>query len=236
MSEPLVAVVHVRDARPAAPWYQQLVDRFNRSALATIASLGWRSELVPAGEIGPDASVKAARAADLVLIMGGEDVHPSFYRGAAEYPGSGAHDVAGDEAQIAVVADAALRGAPLLGICRGHQILNVALGGDLVQHLPTTHAHRGVGEKRFLEHDLHAIDPALAGAVLAGEPVQSSHHQAVGRLGAGLRAGARGEDGVVEAVVHDAAPIVGVQWHPEHEAARPGQLARLLRLVEARAA
>lgn len=234
MSERRIAVVHLRDERPHALMYQSLVDRLNASALRTIDGLGWRAETIAAAEAGAAAAVAAAREAELILLMGGEDIHPGFYGGALDYPGSGVHDERGDEAQLAVVTDAARRGTPLLGVCRGNQVINVAFGGDLVQHLPTTHAHRGpvAGEKRFVEHTLHGIDPQLADAVRADEPVQSSHHQASGRIGDGLRAAAAGEDGVIEAVVHETAPVVGVQWHPEHERSRPGQLARLLRHLE----
>ncbi|MGO1769124.1 MAG: gamma-glutamyl-gamma-aminobutyrate hydrolase family protein [Microbacterium sp.] len=238
MAERRIAVVHLRDARPHAPAYQELVDRLNVSALRTIEELGWRAEMIAASDVGVAAAVAAARRSELVVVMGGEDIHPRFYDGELEYPGSGLHDEQGDEAQLAVVADAAERGTPLLGICRGNQLINVAFGGDLVQHLPTTHAHRGpvLGSRRFVEHGLRGIDAELAEAVRADEPVQSSHHQAPGRIGDGLRVAATAEDGVIEAVIHETAPVVGVQWHPEFEASRPGQLSRLLRLIESRIA
>ncbi len=166
--------------------------------------------------------------------MGGEDVHPSFYGGPTEYPRSGVHSIAADEAQIALVKDAEKRGTPLLAICRGHQVLNVALGGDLIQHLPPESGHRNSqGPDTFKEHGL-ILDAAgaLADVVRTDEAVQSSHHQAVGRLGTGLRVAASSVDGVVEAVVHESAPLTGVQWHPEHRSAPDGQLVRLLRRLE----
>jgi putative glutamine amidotransferase len=77
-----------------------------------------------------------------------------------------------------------------------------------------------------------AENSGLDAAVVPGQLVQSGHHQALGRLGEGLRRVAEGEDGILEAVVHERAPITGVQWHPEHAGAPAGQLTRLLRRIE----
>jgi putative glutamine amidotransferase len=136
-----IAVLHLRDGRDADPAFGRLLASLNDGALRAVHELGWTPTVHAAAEAAVAESVAVARNAEMVIVMGGEDVHPDFYGGPLDYPGSGVHEPAGDEAQLAVVQDAAERGTPLLGICRGMQLLNVAFGGDLVQHIPTA-GHR----------------------------------------------------------------------------------------------
>lgn len=104
---------------------------------------------------------------------------------------------------------------PFLAICRGMQVLNVALGGTLTQHLTeTTAAHR---------QSMHAVilDHGCATAIAMGGErfeVSSYHHQALDQLGTGLRVVGRADDGCIEVVEHDSAPVLAVQWHPEDDA------------------
>jgi putative glutamine amidotransferase len=229
-----IAVLHLRDRRDAHPAFGRMLAALNDSALRAVGELGWTPMVHAAAEAGVADAVAVARRADLVVVMGGEDVHPDFYGGPLDYPGSGVHEPAADEAQLAVVHDAAERGTPLLGICRGMQLINVAFGGDLVQHIPTAgHRAAHAGANPFVSHPLRLReDFGLDAAVMPDELVQSGHHQAIRRLGDGLLNVAEGEDGIVEAVVHERAPITGVQWHPEHPDAAAGQLRRLLRRLE----
>lgn len=239
-----VALVHGRTEREHAREYQMLVDLLNGQAVTTLRSDGWDVSLHAAGEGSAAEAVRHARSADLVIVLGGEDVHPSFYGGATEYPGSGTHDLRSDEAQLAVIHDAVDRGAPLLGICRGHQLLNVALGGNLLQHLPTDGVHRKQQSIAAESADVRPLDPFTPHVVTLHEPlvgaadgshsllVQSSHHQAVDHLGTGLRVAAD-HGGLVEAIAHEDAPVFGVQWHPEHPAAPQQDFARLARFVHA---
>jgi putative glutamine amidotransferase len=165
--------------------------------------------------------------------MGGEDIAPVFYGGATGYEGESAHFPAADEGQIALVRRALERGTPLLGICRGHQIINVALGGTIIQHLGdmTVHKNHGVPIERIMSS--HAVDltPGSAVAALLDADrvhVQSAHHQAIASVGEGLVVVGRTPEGEIEAIEHATAPIVGVQWHPEDPGAPEGQLAALL--------
>ena len=231
-------MLHLRDRRDHDPEFGRLLASLNDGALRAVDELGWHARMHAAAESGVAEAIALARSADMVLGLGGEDVHPQFYGGPLDYPEAGRHEPAADEAQLAVMQDAAERGTPLLGICRGMQLLNVAFGGDLVQHIAGP-GHRGVrgSADPFLLHRVElGENHGLGSAVVEGELVQSGHHQAVGRLGDGLRSVATGEAGIVEAVVHERAPLTGVQWHPEHSNAPAGQLTRLLRRLESRLA
>ncbi len=146
-----------------------------------------------------------------LILPGGGDIDPALY--GAENCGSADIDRPLDEAQLRL-AEAFLRaGKPVLGICKGVQVLNVLFGGDIVQHLPTTPLHRG---QRDVTHPVVSL-PGSDMERLYGRryTVNSMHHQGLGRLGDGLVATSRALDGVPESVVHETLPVLGVQWHPE---------------------
>ncbi|HLA90965.1 MAG TPA: gamma-glutamyl-gamma-aminobutyrate hydrolase family protein [Gemmatimonadaceae bacterium] len=157
-----------------------------------------------------------------LLLTGGEDVDPARY-GAAPHPALGAVHTARDATEVALLAAARERRLPVLAICRGIQLLNVALGGTLVQDLsserPSAIRHDQPHDREARTHDVAiAADSTLAAATGATAiAVNSYHHQAVDRLGHGLRVTATALDGVIEgAEVEDRAWwVVAVQWHPE---------------------
>jgi putative glutamine amidotransferase len=164
---------------------------------------------------------EALEAIEALILPGGGDVDPAHYGGArheANYGISAERD--GFELALARAA-LARPDLPILCICRGMQLLNVALGGDLLSHIPDHYgdevAHRHP-ELRPVPHPVR-IEPAsrIAGILGATElTVWSVHHQAVNRLGKGLRAVAWSPDGVIEAVESERHPfLIGVQWHPE---------------------
>jgi putative glutamine amidotransferase len=172
--------------------------------------------------------VKAARAADIVgavgglLLTGGEDVDPGRY-GATAHPATGSPNVARDDTELALLAAARERRLPVLAICRGIQILNVALGGTLVQDLaterPSVVRHDQPHDRASRTHDIAVVrGTRLAAATGAtAMAVNSYHHQGVDRVGAGLRVTATASDGLVEAL-ETADPdwwVLAVQWHPE---------------------
>ncbi len=227
-AKPLLAVLHLRTDRPHAPDFQVALDALNAPTMRVARALGWEVVPVACAEVALATTVDLVARADAVVLMGGEDVDPSFYAGPAAYPGSGQHEPEADRAHIAAVHQCLESGTPLLGICRGQQIVNVALGGTLVQDLPTTHLHRATGEDHFVRNLVTVSHPSLAQAVDATQHVRCTHHQAIDRLGDGLVVAARAQDGVVEAVVHERAPITAVQWHPEHPDTADAQLTRLL--------
>ncbi|MFK0171312.1 gamma-glutamyl-gamma-aminobutyrate hydrolase family protein [Streptomyces sp. NPDC090306] len=168
-----------------------------------------------AAMLPPDAPEHAAATVarlDGLVIAGGPDVEPVRY-GAAADPRTGPPARARDTWELALIEAALAARVPLLGICRGMQLLNVALGGTLVQHVEG-HA-RTVGV--FGRHPVVPVPGTLYAAIAPEETsVPAYHHQAVDRLGAGLTASAHATDGTVEAVELPSSDwVLGVQWHPE---------------------
>jgi putative glutamine amidotransferase len=164
---------------------------------------------------------EALEIVDALILPGGGDVDPAHYGGVrheANYGISTERD--GFEMKLARAAIA--RGdLPILCICRGMQLVNVALGGDLIQHIPD-HFGNGVAHRHpDLKHVQHPVDIAADSRIgrllgVSSLTVHSVHHQAVGRLGQGLRAVAWSPDGVVEAIESETHPfLIAVQWHPE---------------------
>ncbi len=174
-----------------------------------------------------DLDVVVVRDADLdgfdgLVLPGGGDVDPARYGGDTSAP---CYDVnaAQDDLDFAILAAARERGIPVLGVCRGLQVLNVALGGTLVEDLPATAVtHRPAARRGGLAwawHDV-TLTPGSLLADAAGSDVisvASGHHQAIDTLAGGLVATATAADGVVEAVEHTSEPLLAVQWHPEAE-------------------
>jgi putative glutamine amidotransferase len=156
-----------------------------------------------------------------LVLAGGQDVDPTAYGQSPAGDGAWVHR-GRDEHELALLGAARAAGLPVLGVCRGLQIANVALGGDLVEHVDGHDA----GARFAL--DLHPVQVAegslLARATGGGElEVNSLHHQVVGSLASGLRTSATAADGLPEAAEALEGPwLVAVQWHPELMGAVPG--------------
>ena len=230
-----IALLHLLDDRPKVPDFQRALDALISATAQAVASLGWQSERIAGESVPIRDGVDAVLGADAVIVLGGEDVTPLLYDGQAEYPGGGHHLLHADAAHILAIHTAIAHRIPLLGICRGMQLINVALGGSLIQDLGPQSPHRSAlpGVEHFPPMNIVlSPDTDLRQDVVESEPVYCSHHQAIARLGIDLRIAARSADGGIEAVVHDFAPVTGVQWHPEHPATSATQLVRLLRRLE----
>ena len=146
---------------------------------------------------------------DALLLPGGGDIHPRFY---GQKP-DGARDVdeARDEYELALFRQFFDAGRPVFGICRGAQLVNVALGGTLRQHI---NGHDQIGGSDRI-HPVCADDAMLHRLYSGRFVANSAHHQAIDRPGEGLQVIARAEDGIVEAIRHETQPVLAVQWHPE---------------------
>lgn len=157
---------------------------------------------------------------DGLIITGGKDVDPARY-GQEPHPETDEPRRDRDAWEDALLTAAIESGIPFLGICRGAQLLNVARGGSLLQHLPDVvgSTRYNLGEGNFADNEV-AVDPDSTLAGMLGDKLvgKSYHHQAIDRLGDGLVVTARSDDGTIQAVELEGVPFgVGVQWHPEQD-------------------
>lgn len=199
------------------------VTRSQAVAESYVDAIRWAGGLSVAipSNLGPAGVLAIAERLDGIVLTGGSDVDPVHF-GEEPQPGLGVIEPVRDEAEIALCRYALSQDLPLLAVCRGIQVLNVAFGGGVIQDL-------GGAETGYLNHDLktwgdgpgHSVD-TVAGTKLAGivkSPrfrVNSYHHQAVGRIAPELEVAARAPDGVVEGLEHRTAKfMIGVEWHPE---------------------
>ncbi|KJC65543.1 putative glutamine amidotransferase [Agreia bicolorata] len=238
-TEKRLSVVEVTRYRPRDVEYHAYVEVLNSRAVRAAQDAGWVVNRVAAADVGTASLLALTDASDAIMLMGGEDISPRFYDGAADYPFESQHFETADEGQISLVHRAIRRGTPLLGICRGLQVINVALGGSIVQDLGTQTIHKNLGApiRDIMAAHTVALDSSSRLSTDLGVSeilVQSAHHQAVAHLGDGLVTVGVAPDGVVEAVEHIEAPITGVQFHPEDPGAPSGQLAALVARLSVR--
>lgn len=188
---------------------------------------GQEAILLPV-ELDEDEAARRLARFDGLLLLGGGDVHPSLY---GEEPADGrimGLNEMSDAFEIPLARAAVTLGLPTLAVCRGLQVLNVALGGTLLQHIEATDGtgagsgtdHGDPGTRTAL-HEVHVAAGSRLAAIVgaAAERCTSEHHQAVARLGDGLEPVGWAPDQIVEAVEHRRGWVVGVQWHPEVTAA-----------------
>jgi len=193
--------------------------------LDAVTDAGGIAVLLPPQPVSPAIARTVLASLDGLIVAGGADVDPARY-GQEPHPRTGAPRTDRDEWEDALLTEAIATELPFLGICRGAQVLNVALGGTLVQHLPDV-----VGSDRyqpsaavFGEGEV-SVEPGSRLANVLGDeagtlPVHYYHHQALDVVAEGLTVTARSEDGVIEAVELESVPFgLGVQWHPEENAA-----------------
>jgi putative glutamine amidotransferase len=165
-----------------------------------------------------------------LIVTGGQDVHPARWGGTARVDpdvdprwAHDAHDAERDAYEASLIEAALIANIPILGVCRGHQLLNVVMGGTLIEHLdagPIVHATEHLAPSAGdPAHLVEFVEGSWAHSVYgSGRVVNSWHHQAVDRLGRGITVSGRTSDGVVECIALEDRPVVGVQWHPEWSA------------------
>jgi putative glutamine amidotransferase len=182
-----------------------------------------RAGLRPIIVAGSDPSTDVLDTAAGLLLAGGGDVEPSRY-GAEAHPKTAGIDRERDELEVRLVREAIARDVPVFAICRGMQVLNVALGGTLHQHVPdiaNSSVHSVPLKEGMASQDVR-VDASSRLFGIVGERVKACachHHQSVDQIGDGLVATAWSDDGILEGVEHTSASwVVGVQWHPERTA------------------
>ena len=203
-----------------------------------IESAGGLPVVMPPREL--DAVEPLLDRLDALCLSGGPDMDPGTY-GGRYHPQLGPTEPELDQFELAMTRGACARNLPILAICRGQQLLNVSLGGNLYQHVPEEPggeiAHRLPGKGQHGAHEVEIEPGSLLSQALGGTTsahVNSYHHQAVHALGRGVRPVAWAPDGLVEGIeVPDCGFAVGVQWHAEAIVERPEQLALFREFVSA---
>lgn len=171
---------------------------------------------IPLMPADPLAAEVYAEIADGMLLTGGSGVHPALY-GDVFFDGDsikGSNPVR-DEMEYKLIQCFVEKKKPIMGICRGHQLLNVYFGGKLIQNFPK---QKGLEHQNGISHMVHAGAGSVAEKLFGAAFMTNSHHRdAVAAVGPDMRATAFAADGIVEAVEHTSLPILGVQWHPERQ-------------------
>jgi putative glutamine amidotransferase len=209
----------------------------------TYTGMDWKHDNYVRWIRGEDATIEVVRleagegramtGCDGLVLSGGVDIHPGFYGGGVDYPGGGGWKPERDAFELEMLEEALGKGLPVLGVCRGLQLINVAQKGTLLQDLGVAGdaVHQNTTEDKihrvYVDGGTGLADVLGQGAAGLGRDVNglrngvvnSAHHQAVERLGAGLRVNCRAEDGTVEGIEWsepEGKPfLLAVQWHPE---------------------
>jgi putative glutamine amidotransferase len=218
MSRPLIGITTYLAPASWGVWRDQPAALLPLRYVELVQRSGATAVLLPPDD-APSAAAETVARIDGLVVSGGPDVDPARY-GQAHGPHTQSPAVERDAWESALVRAARAAGLPLLGICRGMQLLNVVLGGDLVQHLPDRVGHEDHSPEpgRYSHHPVVPVPGTALAAVLGEDKVDvpTYHHQAVDRIAPGLRASAHAFDGTVEAVEAEDGPfLLGVQWHPE---------------------
>jgi putative glutamine amidotransferase len=214
MRKPLIGITTYLTPAAFGDWDEEAT-LVPATYVRAVGTAGGRPLLVPPAVDGVEETLDAL---DGLIFSGGADLDPELYGQEAHTETNGIVPDR-DSAEVALLQAALERDMPVLAVCRGSQVLNVALGGDLVQHLPDVVGHErhkhtpGV----FADHDVDVLPGTRTREILGDRaPVKSHHHQGYGRLGEGLREAALADDGTVEALEDPSRRFaLGVLWHPE---------------------
>lgn len=217
---PTVAVVVSLNIPGMSAEVAELVERFTRVALQELNDAGARIVLLDSSRTDLTDGGRADEC-DGVLFLGGGDIDSTIYGHHEPVNREWGVDRAADDYGIDIIRSTIARDAPLLCICRGSQLLNVALGGDLIPDIEEFDLHRGgPGDPMFKDESVSLVPGSRVHGILGRDrvTVRSGHHQAVNTVADGLVVTARADDGIVEGTeLPTARWVVGVQWHPEDD-------------------
>jgi putative glutamine amidotransferase len=219
MPRPVIGITAAIESARWTVWEDVETNISQRSYSAAVTDAGALPVLLPANEAGASAPDEVLDLLDGVILAGGADLDPAAY-GAIAAPSTIGFRAERDRFELALARAALARDLPLLGICRGMQLLNVARGGTLDQHLAdlATHLHT---PGRFADHEVRLEPGSLAAAAVGRErvSVRSHHHQGLARLGEGVVVSGWADPGeVVEAIEVTGHPwALGILWHAEEE-------------------
>jgi putative glutamine amidotransferase len=211
----------------------RLTDITQREYSAAVVAAGGLPRILPS--ISALSADEVRCGLDGLVLTGGGDVDPLRY-GEERKPETAAVDDERDAFEVALVRLAVLDGLAVLGICRGCQVMNVALGGSLIQHLPavTSERHLVVEDRSSVAHRVTIAQGSVLDGIVHERSigVNSVHHQGLARVATMLQPVGWSDDRLVEAIEHPNLPLVGVQWHPESMQGQPEQRRLFEWLVE----
>ncbi|MFE5672076.1 gamma-glutamyl-gamma-aminobutyrate hydrolase family protein [Agromyces sp. NPDC056523] len=219
MTVPLIGVVADRKSASSGAWVDIPTDALAHAYISALQEAGGAPLMFPSLDVHVADPDRLLDLIDGLFLPGGRDIDAELYANEA-HPSNDPPLRIRDELEFALVRGARDRGMPILGACRGMQVMNVALGGTLEQHigdrLDLTPHRATVGEKT--EHPVAIHEGTLLHSITHDDEfdISSHHHQAVDQLGEGLIASASAPDGLIEAIeTTDGSFCLGVQWHPE---------------------
>ena len=221
MARPVIGICTVVERARWSVWDQEAL-LLPRSYISAVQSAGGLAVMIPPDEAAHDDPDQVLDLLDGLILAGGADIDPSVY-GAEPHPETKGTVPERDAFEVALARAAMDRDVPLLGICRGMQLMNVARGGTLEQHLPDSHGHhdhrRALGSFDDADHDVRLAEGSLAHRA-AGETLhatKSHHHQGIGDAGDGFEVtGWAVMDDLPETIELSGRRFaLGVQWHPE---------------------
>jgi putative glutamine amidotransferase len=217
VSRPVIGICTAVEEAAWGAWRETLANLSPRSYSLTVQAAGGLAVLLPPDDAVAEQPGELLTLLDGLLLAGGSDIDPGSY-GARPHAETGQTWPERDRFELALAHAALERDMPVLGVCRGMQMLNIALGGTLDQHLADFATHRHT-PGAFSDHEVRLAEGSLAARVVGGErtAVKSHHHQGIDELGEGLVA-VGWADGVVEAIELPGKRFaLGVLWHPEED-------------------
>ena len=217
MTRPVIGICSAVETARWAAW-EVVVNLSPRNYSLSVNRAGGMALILPPDDVLAEGPDEVLDMLDGLILAGGSDIDPAAY-GAQQHPETGTTWPERDRFELGLGTRALERDMPVLGVCRGMEMLNVIQGGTLIQHLDDLSLHRhtpGV----FSDHSVRLDPGSLAARVVGAEhtEVKSAHHQGLDQLGEGVVASGWADDGLVEAIeLPDRAFAVGVLWHPEED-------------------